>query len=194
MKLILVRHGETDDNKNRRSGNLETSLNEKGFEQAKKIGARLKNYSFDKVIVSPLKRTRQTAKEILKFHSIKPEYEERIVEVNRGIFQGLPSKEFWERAKDSGNVITYKPPNGESIEELRIRTRNYFEDLIEKEKGKTILVVSHGGVITNALLHLLKKHLDEFKNYLPENTALTILQIKDDEKHEIQKLNCVKHL
>ena len=194
MKLIIVRHGETDDNKNRRSGNLEASLNENGFEQAKRIGERLKKYSFDKAIVSPLKRTRQTAEEILKFHHIKPEYEERIVEVDRGIFGGLRSIEFWERAKDSGNIITYKPPKGESIEELRIRTRNYFEELIEKEKGKTVLIVSHGGVITNALLHLLKEHSKNYLKYAPLNTALTILQIKDDEKHEIEKLNCVKHL
>ena len=65
--IYLVRHGQTNDNKNHIiQGNK--SLNRTGRKQVKETAFSLKDIKFDVCFCSPLKRTKQTAKALLKFH------------------------------------------------------------------------------------------------------------------------------
>lgn len=66
MKLYIVRHGETECNVKRvYYGSLDVSITEKGRRQAAAVGDMLRNVIFDKVIISGLRRTRQTAEAVL---------------------------------------------------------------------------------------------------------------------------------
>jgi broad specificity phosphatase PhoE len=87
MKITLVRHGETVDNAARRcQGHLPGKLNEKGIEQAKKVGERLKKSYFDVIIVSDLRRAVQTANEIVFYHKdAHIIYDARVRERNFGV-------------------------------------------------------------------------------------------------------------
>jgi broad specificity phosphatase PhoE len=67
IKLLLVRHGETDDNHIKViCGHRATNLTELGVEQAQKTGAYLQNHTFDQIFVSDLLRTKQTYQSILE--------------------------------------------------------------------------------------------------------------------------------
>lgn len=93
MKLIIIRHGETNHNKERIcQGQLDTDLSIEGIEQAKKLGKRFKETKINFCYSSDLKRAKNTAKEILKYHEdIKLILDKRIRERNFGKLQEVLS-------------------------------------------------------------------------------------------------------
>ncbi len=89
MKLILTRHGLTIENtEGRVQGQLHGTLNEKGAEQAQKLGHRFKEEPFDIIYSSDLKRAADTAKEIHKHHPTVPiVFTEKLRERDLGYLQ-----------------------------------------------------------------------------------------------------------
>ena len=95
MKVIFVRHGETNWNKiGRQQGKINIILNETGLRQAKQAAEQLKDVHFDHVYCSPLMRARQTAQAICKGRTVPVTYDERISERDMGEFQGKHWEEF----------------------------------------------------------------------------------------------------
>ena len=89
MELILVRHGQTEDNVNRvTSGQSNGQLTAQGVHQATQLGKRLSPYKFDLVISSDLQRTKDTTAAILGTRSVPVVYDERIREKSVGVFTG----------------------------------------------------------------------------------------------------------
>ncbi|HDN81252.1 MAG TPA: histidine phosphatase family protein [Methanomicrobia archaeon] len=196
MKLILVRHGETEENARKIiQGHGEGNLSKKGILQAKKVAIRLKDENIDKIYVSDLKRAVDTAKEIIKYHpNAEVIYEPRLREQWYGTLEGKPSSHFWKALEKSGSdILTFKPGGGESIPELKERVIQFFSDLIKTEKDNTVLLVTHGGPIGNLLLYILNLPNERFKEYHPKNTAVSILKLNDGEI-KIETLNCTEHL
>ncbi len=192
MKLIIVRHGETEENaKGICQGQKLGTLSKKGKEQAKKLGERLKNEKIDKIYVSDLQRTKDTAQEIIKHHpKIEVIHTPALRERNWGIFEGKTRKEMIEADFNDEN---YRPEKGETRKEATQRVKEFIEKLIKTEHNKTILLVTHGGPIFYLLLHLFQKKWEEHEQYHHHNCALTILEINGKEK-KIATLNCCKHL
>lgn len=197
MKLILVRHGETIENKKKRvCGHNPGRLSSLGKQQVKKLGKRLKNEKIDVIYISDLKRTRDTAKEIIKFHKgTKIIFEPNLREVARGIYEGKPY-ELIERVrlKTKKSVLSFRPKGGESISDTKKRVRNFVKKVFKENKNKTVLFVTHGGPIMHVILHLLKKSDRHYKKYVTKNASVTILDVKENKKHKLELLNCTKHL
>ncbi len=196
MKLIIVRHGETHENvAGIMLGHGHGKLTDLGIEQAKKVGLRLKDEKIDIAYVSDLERTCATASHILSFHPTIPViYTKDLRERNFGIYEGMKSVVVKDLLKHIQKKWEHKPESGESRIELQQRIVSFCEDLFKRHKGQTILIVSHGGPMTCLYLHLFEKSFEEYAQYHPENTAVTILEISDDKKHTVHVLNCVKHL
>ena len=98
LKLIIVRHGVTEWNKEGRlQGKKDIPLSKEGEEQADKLAKRLKDEKIDKIYASPLKRACKTAEIINKYHKLPINIEDGLREISYGIFDGI-SKE--EREKD----------------------------------------------------------------------------------------------
>ena len=198
MKLILVRHGEAESNAKKVVGGRKNfPLTEKGIEQAKRIGKRLKDEKIDMAFCSPLSRAKQTAEEILKHHPKVPvSYEKDIIEMCYGDFEGGPTK-IWHDLIESAlkgtdeEFIQLRPPNGESFGEVVERAKEFLKKL-DRYHGKTILIVSHGRFMRAFLSVLLNKHLREIMQEKFWNTSVTIIELK--EKCEIIKYNCIEHL
>jgi broad specificity phosphatase PhoE len=151
-ELIFIRHGETDWNaRGLIQGSIETDLNEKGHEQAKRIASllaarnlRLSEYDF---YVSPQKRARQTMAHIVLALGLPSEYvvmDHRLRELGFGIWE---SKPFWELKAspiypaDPETRFGWRPEGGESYADGIVRV----EDFRQRLKRKAI-VVSHGAV------------------------------------------------
>ena len=140
--IYFVRHGETDFNLFSVSqGQLDTSLNSLGLKQAKEIAKKLKNNKFDYFFCSSLIRAKQTAQEINKYLKLKINYDNRLMEVNKGILQGKKNSQK-EYNKFFKNPHKY---GGETEEDVCLRIYSFLKDL-EKHKGKNILIVGHGGI------------------------------------------------
>ncbi|MFP4567555.1 MAG: histidine phosphatase family protein [Candidatus Woesearchaeota archaeon] len=189
MKLILIRHGETEHNVQRLcQGQLDNKLSDKGVVQAKKLGKRFKNYKFDLIYSSDLTRAKDTAKEILKHHEKKELIlDERLRERYFGKLQGKPfPKDF-----DWYNL----PSHVESHEAIQKRVKEFFEDIYAQHKNKTVLVVFHGGA-KRALISALYENAPQKARELekPKNTSVTEINIKENKQHELIINNCTKHL
>lgn len=148
-KWFLVRHGETDLNKNGRAsgGGVDVPLNETGFAQAEKAAAMLAGEKIDLIISSHLTRAKQTAEAIAKATGAEIIFDEELRERNMGKMEGLSHHEiknthpsFWKnfKGKDAGN---------ESYEELEERVSNAFKKHKGNHRHKNIVIVSHGGTI-----------------------------------------------
>ncbi len=197
MKLIIVRHGETIENATGIcQGQSYGTLSEKGKEQARKVAERLKEQAFDIAYVSDLERTKDTGKEILKYHPRVPViYTKDIRERSWGIFEGRTTAERRGYSQEKGiSLHDMHPEKGESYDQVLHRMLDFYNFLLKKHLHHTVLIVGHGGSLTYLLLHLFEKTMDEYKTHHPQNTAVTILEISDDRRHTVHVLNCVKHL
>jgi len=151
--IYFVRHGQTDFNLFRiEQGDLNTSLNKKGIQDAEKLAEELKDFKFDYIFSSPLNRAHQTAEILNRFHNLNIIIDERLKEVSRGILQGKPKS-----LKQSSNF--HKDPHkykGEDKIDIKSRVQSFLKS-IEKLKGKNILIVSHGGFFGGLMRELSKE-------------------------------------
>ncbi|MBN2368278.1 histidine phosphatase family protein [Candidatus Woesearchaeota archaeon] len=192
MKLILTRHGETVGNlKGIVQGRLQGKLSEKGIEQAKKTALRLKDEKIDAIYSSDLKRAADTAKEIAKYHPDTPlVYAEELREMDYGSLTGKKISEI-----DWKNL----PRDAEDNIKMQDRMKRFLDKIYKKHPEDTILFVSHGRVgasLINLIMGKSPKEIHELKKLLGKlyNASISIFEIREDKKHNIILLNCVKHL
>ena len=168
MVFFVMRHGESVWNKeNKFTGWVDVNLSEKGQQEALIAGDKLKNYNFDNIIISDLKRTRQTAIILLKNKSL-PEKEniiftvsQAVKERNYGDLAGIVKSELKEKHGEEQMRIwrrSYyeRPPNGESLEDVRNRIGPFFDEIILPllKEDKDVLLVSHGNALRALFVHL----------------------------------------
>jgi probable phosphoglycerate mutase len=196
MRLIVVRHGETEGNVRKLlQGQMDVPLNGNGMEQARKVAERFRTEKIDVAYSSDLKRARMTAEEIMKYHPGTPFHLVReLREKSYGIFEGKEREAIREAILKSGlPKHKYKPPKGESYEEQSRRVMAFLEKVKEKHKGQSVLWVTHGGIKRTLVSRLMGMPLEEAVNTSYGNTAVSIINFSD-KGHEMLVYNCTKHL
>jgi len=187
MDIILIRHGETYDNVNMHISSKEVKLTDRGRRQIEKAKAILDKLSFDRVYVSPLARAIETM-EILGLEGDK---EERIREVDFGLFEGKTydqlQAEFAEELKMwFDDVINYVVPEGESIKMAYDRVVSFLEELVDKKENT--LLICHDGVIKIALSWVFDNPEFFFK-FKIDNGSISIISIDEMGFKYIKKAN-----
>lgn len=165
MKLVIVRHGETEWNvQHRAMGQLDSPLTPKGIQQSRAIGNRLHRLKFTSLYSSDLGRAVQTTNIIAEICAKKIIFDPELREWNMGIFQGLTVSEMHEKFPQERQDYEqigdeYIIPEGESLDQCRdrgfrmlnaIAERHSNENLHENlaETGdETVVVVTHGCVL-----------------------------------------------
>ena len=136
-----MRHGETFANFERIiQGHQGGELTDKGNEQAKKIGMRLQDESFDLVCVSDLNRTRQTWQNIslMQGHRHKEEdgkvrFDSRLREKGGGVLEGSPLNTFKQQAARAGiELRMYSPEGGERWHDVMLRARDFLTEVTDE--------------------------------------------------------------
>ena len=158
MKIIYYVHGTTYDNaSNKCSGWKQVELNELGEEQAINLGKNTP-YKFDILFTSDLKRAIKSAE--LAFPKYKSIQDKRLRECNYGILDGGDKK-----------MIVYNDhidipfPNGESLEDVEHRIRDFLKYINDNYKNKTIGIIAHRA--PQLALEVITKHItwkDAIKN------------------------------
>jgi broad specificity phosphatase PhoE len=181
MKLIIVRHGETDRNKSETFiGSSDMALNALGQRQAVTVAKRLADETIDCIYSSDLIRARQTAAIIAKHHSESQQIvDEKLRERDSGIYAHLPVVAKKEAFKASGKHFRdWKPEGGESMREVKERARQWYEKHRVDDAQHTIVVVSHGLFLSTLMEWALEDGADvEKEEYRHHNTAVTILDV-----------------
>ncbi len=175
--IYFVRHGQTDDNAN---GNLltgwsETPLNKVGLMQADKTAIQLKDIKFDICFCSPLLRARQTLEKIMKYHkNLKIIYDERLKERDYGEITGKPASICNFKRWNANDKIPYRM---ESIDQLYCRVSNFYDEINDKYKNKSILVVAHSGVGRMSYFYFNGKPKDnDYSNFQLDNARVIQFQ------------------
>jgi len=151
-RLLIVRHGETDWNREGRwQGHAGPGLNELGRRQAAAIAARLLHESPQALVSSDLARATETAAAIGELTGLVARIDPRFREVDVGEWSSLTRAQVAERYPaayrewERGTNLGY--PGGETFEELQTRCQDALDDLFEDDRGRTIALVAHGGSI-----------------------------------------------
>lgn len=145
--LYLVRHGETDWNKQRRiQGSTDIPLNDVGRDQARAAGSLLRRRQFDAVIASPLVRALETGSIIAGMLGLDaPGTEAGLAERSYGAAEGLTGEEIEAQFPD-GDV-----PGRESRRALLDRVSETLGEIAIRYDGGRIVVATHGAVIRSVV-------------------------------------------
>lgn len=155
MKITLVRHGQTEYNKqNRIQGLSNIPLNDEGRRQVRKLKEKTDQDKYDLCFCSPLIRTVETAM-ILVGDKTEIRPDNRLIERELGELEGhhideYDIKKYWNYKLNCGEN------NVEKIKSVFERASDFIKYLEENHKDKSILVVSHSATI-RAIYHILKK-------------------------------------
>ncbi|CAG9322408.1 unnamed protein product [Blepharisma stoltei] len=207
MDLYITRHGQTTGNVQRiLQGQQGGELTPIGFEQATKLGNRLKNVRFHAIYSSDLNRCQQTLSQIILHHNyLSPILDPRLREKGAGELEGQPLGTTDKLAKQQGvNLRAFRPNGGEAWIDVMERAKEFFNDLCrnhmreESKEALKILVVSHGGWIMEFLnvIKQLKGQPPVYAN-ISKNTALYVLRVRKSGKNltvNIAVDNDISHL
>lgn len=159
--IFLVRHGETDGNKDRRFiGSTDLPLNSQGRGQVSSLKPLVGRLDSGRCICSPFLRCRETAGILLQDSSLNFDTDERMREADFGKWEGLTFAEISSSyPEDVRRLMAFDDdfafPQGETLHDFLVRIRS-FALHIDDSRDDRILLVTHGGVIRFLLCHWLQ--------------------------------------
>jgi probable phosphoglycerate mutase len=196
MKLIITRHGETEENKlGIFQGHLPGKLSPLGIEQAKKLAQILKEEKIDFIYSSDLTRSSDTAKEIAKFLANIPiKFVKELRERHLGELQGKNKSDLgWDNKKSHTLFLGIK--GGEPMQDLYTRAEKFLHKILLKHHKDTVLFVAHNGINKALIAVITGKKYEDIKNMENHhNTSINIFEIDENKNYQMHAFNCTKHL
>jgi len=193
-KYFVMRHGGTEGNKKELVSykNQETDhLTEEGKKQAEKSAEDLKNKKIDLIVSSSFIRTKETAEIVGKVLGVEVVFDERIIEINPGKYDGGDWNEYHQTMYASGpDWFNVTMPGGESLADVRRRMGEFLYELENKYKDKNILIVTHGGPAW--LLYVVSGlHMPDNKKYSLSEDKDFVNDFKRFKNAEVRPLDFV---
>lgn len=191
--LILIRHGETAWNAERRlQGHIDIPLNSEGLRQAGALAGALADERFDAIVSSDLARAHQTAQAVASLHGMALATDPGLRERCYGGFEGLLYSEIEQRfpaefaawqARDIDSVM----PNGvhvaESFRQFYQRCIATISDLAEAHAGQSLALVAHGGVLECAYRSATNLALSTPRDFPVKNASINRFTYVDGKLH-----------
>jgi broad specificity phosphatase PhoE len=199
LRLYLVRHAETEANRNKiAAGQSESPLTDLGIRQAALLGTAIETISFDRLVVSDMERARHTARVMLPSGTF--ELEPRLREMAKGAREGLPKAMTY---KDALKARRGDIPPLEGDNDVWNRVSEWLNDAMLEAVGKqriptddcstviySVLVVTHSGIIRTICSRLVPGQLPASvdtsemgndgstkRHLVVPNTSVTILDL-----------------
>jgi broad specificity phosphatase PhoE len=199
LRLLLLRHGETAWNRERRyQGWTDTPLSVTGLQQAQAAARELKEHTFAAVYSSPLQRAQATAAAIASHHGLEVQTDPAFKELGFGDWEGLTLDEA--RARDThiyeGWARTphlVSPPGAETLPQVRERVLAGLERLLAGHKDEVICLVAHGIPVRILILEALGLGLDRIWSLYSAPTGISELEFRDDWT-AVHRMNTLVHL
>ncbi len=200
MHLLLIRHGETDWNNERRiQGNTDTPLNANGIAQAKQLARRIAGEKLEALYASPLVRARVTAEIIADKVGVVLTLDDRLKEKGLGDLEGLTLEEFQAQYPElyQGWIFStdhFPLPGEESPAQLRERIVDFLNDLRTRHSnGARLGVVTHGGTISMFVSTLIDLPVNQRSPFWFDNASLTVVDLTGA-RPRVKLLNDTCHL
>ena len=184
-RLILLRHGETQWNvEGRYQGQFDSPLTDAGLGQARALAARFVGQTFAALYSSDSGRARQTAEIISSQTRHAVQLHVGLRERNLGEFQGHTRAEVktrWpeEYCRFRSGEADYAPPGGESNRSLTARITAALAEIAASHSRETIVVVTHGGLLSAFFRHVLELPLDAPRRFARVNASWNCFTVED---------------
>ncbi len=187
MRLLLVRHGETDWNRDWRSlGQTDIPLNQVGREQARRVAQALSSERLAAIYSSPLSRALETAQGIAQAHGLSVAMEQGLMEMDAGELDGLFFPEMREKpeyaellrrwATDATEV---RFPGGENLREVQERAWAVIERIVGNHSDGSVVVVSHNFTILTILCKAIDLSLSQFRRMRSSLAGVSALDFNE---------------
>jgi probable phosphoglycerate mutase len=199
-RVMLIRHGATVlSAEDRFAGSTDVELSDEGRNQARRLGERLADADLAAVYVSPLSRTRETAKLVIGAHPLTPEVDADLREIDHGHWEQLTRREVEQRFPKEyetweADPFTFAPEGGESGLSVMARALPVVRKIVVAHSGKTVAVVSHKATIRLVLCSLLGIDARGYRDRLDQSPAcLNVLDFKDPGRARLVVYNDTSH-
>ncbi len=196
--LFIVRHGETEWNKNRKyQGQEDVDLNKTGKIQAGLSAQALDDVDIDAVCSSDLSRALDTARQIADLHQLDVRQFSNLREIDFGNWEGKTYEKIIEQEKERfqewlNNPGKTSPPAGENMDEFQQRVCKAFEKILNIS-GQKIAVVAHGGTIRVYIQHVLGIPLHNYARLHFDNAGISKIKFFQ-ESPVVTQVNSIGHL
>ncbi|QNI81553.1 phosphoserine phosphatase [Synechococcus sp. RS9907] len=215
LRLLLVRHGLSSFNKERRIQGRDdlSNLSEEGHEQARALGRSLQDVSIQAVYSSPLQRAAATTASLLETQGGQapdPVFDDGLLEVDLEPWSGQTIDELMQGSTEAYKIWKQRPMelelqrrDGSSykpLPELMEQARGFISTLLERHPATgndTVLVVAHNAILRCLMLVLLGEPDHGFRRLRVDNTSLSIFNIRPGDNGpqvQIECLNSTTHL
>tara|TARA_B100000925_G_C21958373_1_gene452225 strand:- start:397 stop:1011 length:615 start_codon:yes stop_codon:yes gene_type:complete len=200
MNIRLIRHCETDWNKLEKcQGISDIELNETGLKQSRFLKKYFLNKEIDIIFSSDLKRAIKTSEIINENLNCTIVKSKELREMDQGDFEGLTFKFIRSNHKNEldkwrENPRGFRIPNGETLGEAQKRAIDYINQIvINYNKMKNIVIVSHNLVISSVLCYYLNKDLVDFGKFTIDSGSISKLKLEKS-KINVEEINFTDHL
>ena len=199
MRLILVRHGQTEWNAGGRyQGQSNVALSDTGRKQARFLAERFPVRQLDAIYTSDLDRAKETAECVGKRLGLTVYQEKAFRELSFGDWEGLTYQEISSRWPEEAEKLFTAPdelviPHGETFRDLQKRALDKIYSLYERHIDQTVAVFAHGAINKTILAGLMHIPLHYLWSLRQDNTAVNILRL-DDGYVMVELINSTSHL
>ena len=196
MICYLIRHGESAFNtEGRIQGQMNVPLSELGRRQALALAETFRGQPIDAIYASPLDRALHTAQPIAEALGLTIQTDDRLMELNAGVFQSLVWSEIETQHPEASRSWQsldpdFRIPQGESRRDLMIRAQSFF-DFMRAQNHDQVVVVAHGGLLSAGLKSLLGIPAER-NPFMLYNGSISILSW--GAQFKLLSLNQIEHL
>lgn len=202
VRLLLVRHGETDWNRQGRfQGQIDVPLNDNGKNQSNLAAEFLQSVNLDFAVTSPMLRPKETAENILRYHpNINLQLSPDLREISHGLWEGKYESEIegsfpgmlesWRSYPE-----TVQMPEGENLKDVWGRVGVAWEEIVRSNSG-TGIVVGHDATNKAILCQLFGLSIENFWKFKQGNCAVSVIDYPHgiEGKPVLQAMNITSHL
>jgi probable phosphoglycerate mutase len=176
LRLVLVRHGETEWSRDRRhTGRSDIPLTQGGVEEAKAVRSQLEGFSFVRVLSSPLSRAIETCR--LAGLGDRAELREELLEWDYGDYEGATTAEI---RKTRPDWVLWRDgcPGGESPDDVGARADTLLADLATTDGD--VAVFGHGHMLRVLTARWLELPPSEGARFVLETGTVSVLGTEHD--------------
>lgn len=199
-EIIIIRHGETEWNKTGRfQGHSDVPLSAEGRAQAAALGQNLALDHVDAIYASDLTRAMETAAPLAKRFGFEVISDPLLRELNFGAWEGRHFDDVNAENPNAMKNFYTDPeqadiPESEPFPEFQRRVAGRVREIVAQERGKRIVIVSHGASIRILLADILAMPIRSIWHISQLNTAVNKIRFEDDGFAIVTLMNDTSHL
>ena len=176
-RLVLIRHGETDWNREGRyQGHTDVPLNARGRAQAEELAESLRGHKLDAIYTSDLQRARQTAEILAAATGAPMIVDRRLREIDLGKWEGQLFTDIREShadllARRRVDPMDTPSPGGEGIRQVMARVVPLIDEIVRRHPDGRVALMSHGAALAAIKVHVLGLPVETVWDHVPKNAA-----------------------